>query len=198
MPPKKAPKALEEDFSDVPNLPELNSLIYTYVLDFKNKERKEQLLAKIKELSGSVSITADEIFEYGQQKLIIVEEEDEQNPEKRAKAAAQKLFQQMVVARRAKKEKIEQKIEEAKAAATEENPDPQPEIDPDEIDATFHLPDFPANIEEATGLNQEGYFFNLVLKVKEMPVYSQPEDPEAEAVLEETPEDQLIPEEEQK
>jgi hypothetical protein len=34
----------------------------------------------------------------------------------------------MVLARRAKKEKWERLTEEAKAAATEENPDPQPEI----------------------------------------------------------------------
>jgi hypothetical protein len=38
MPPKKAPKAIEEDFSDVAELPDLNSLTFSLALDFKNRE----------------------------------------------------------------------------------------------------------------------------------------------------------------
>lgn len=37
MPPKKGAKPVEEDFSDIDSLPELNSFIFGLVFDFKNK-----------------------------------------------------------------------------------------------------------------------------------------------------------------
>lgn len=81
------------------------------------------------------------------------------------------MFQQMVLARRAKKEKWERLTEEAKAAATEENPDPQPEINLNQIDSYFFLPDFPTNADESIALNKEKYAVQLILTVKEMPVF---------------------------
>lgn len=136
MPPKKGTKQIEEDFSDVPTLPPLNSLIFTLVMDFRNKERKAQVLEKIKEewKARVKVVTRDDIVDYGRKKLIIEEDEDVHNTKKVAQAAADKLFEQFVTARREKKERLQKLKEEAKAQATEENPDPQPNVNPNEID----------------------------------------------------------------
>ena len=96
MPPKPKIKEIVEDFSDAPNLPDLNYFIFNYSLDFKNKERKDALLAKIKEQFVAhkiITIINEEVIDYGKGKLIIVEEHDEKNPEKRVKALSMKLFQ---------------------------------------------------------------------------------------------------------
>ena len=119
-PPKKGDKSLEEDFSDVPTLPPLNSLIFTLALDFKDKERRSQVSTKIKEewKNKVRTITREEIIDYGKRKLTIAEDEDVKNIKKVAQAAAEKIFEQFVHARREKKEKIDKLKEEAKATAT--------------------------------------------------------------------------------
>ena len=169
---KKGAKAIEEDFSDVSTLPELNSLIFTMLLEFKNKERKQQVYDKIKEQwADKVKvITRDEIIDYGKKKLTISEDEDVKDVKKVAKAASEKLFEQFVTARREKKERIAQLTEDAKANATDENPDPQPDIDPNEIDCFFYMPDYPQNCEEAAALNSYKYALNSLIHLEEQPV----------------------------
>lgn len=171
MPPKKGAKPLEEDFSDVPTLPELNSLIFTMLLEFKNKDRKTEVYSKIKEeWKDKVKvITRDEIIDYGKRKQTIVEDEDIKDPKKVAKAASEKLFEQFVTARREKKDRLEKLKEEAKAQATEENPDPQPNTNPNEIDCYFHMPDYPSNYEEAAALNKFKYALNACIDIEERP-----------------------------
>lgn len=210
MPAKKPGKALEEDFSDVPTLPELNSLIFSMLLQFRDKERKQQVLTKIKEeWKDKVRvITRDDIIDYGKKKLTIESDEDAKDPERLGKSAAQKLFEQFVTARREKKDRINQAIEEAKAQATEENPDPKPDIDANKIDCFFHLPDFPATYEEAVALNKNKYALNALIHLEERPVLiekrGEPEldedghpIPDSEQVVmeeEEVPEANRIPE----
>lgn len=171
MPAKKGAKAIEEDFSDVPTLPELNTLLFTFLLEFRNKERKTQVLNRIKEEFKSKVrvITREDIIDYGKKKLTIVEDEDVKDVNKVAKAASEKIFEQFVQARREKRDRINQLKEEAKVHATEENPDPQPNINPNEIDVYFHLPDFPANYEEAAALNKFKYALNALIHVEERP-----------------------------
>lgn len=142
------------------------------LLEFRNKERKNQVYNRIKEeWKNKVKvITRDDIIEYGKKKLTIVEDEDAKDVNKVAKAASEKLFEQFVQARREKRDKIAQLTEEAKAQATEENPDPKPEIDPNAIDCYFHLPDFPSNYEEASALNRFKYALNALIHVEERPV----------------------------
>lgn len=80
MPPKPKIKEIVEDFSDAPNLPELNYFIFNLALDFKHKERKDQLFAKIKEQFAAhkvISLLTEDILEYGKGKLVIVEEADD-------------------------------------------------------------------------------------------------------------------------
>lgn len=171
-PPKKGAKSLEEDFTDVPTLPQLNSLIFTLITDFKDRERKAQVSAKIKdEWKNKVrTITREDIIDYGRRKLTIAEDEDVKNIKKVAQAAAEKIFEQFVHARREKKEKIDKLKEEAKAQATPENPDPQPVINPNEIDCFFYMPDYPSTYEEATALNSFKYALNALIYVEERPV----------------------------
>lgn len=135
-PPKKPGKAIEEDFSDVPTLPELNSLIFSMILEFKNKDRKAEVLTKLKDTwKDKVKvITRDDIIDYGRKKLTIEDDEDIKNVTKMAKAASEKLFEQFVQARREKKERHDKLYEEAKTKVTEDNPDPKPNIDPNAID----------------------------------------------------------------
>ena len=171
-PPKKGAKSLEEDFSDVPTLPPLNSLIFTLALDFKDKERRSQVSTKIKEewKNKVRTITREEIIDYGKRKLTIAEDEDVKNIKKVAQAAAEKIFEQFVHARREKKEKIDKLKEEAKATATPENPDPQPNINPNEIDCFFYMPDYPLTYEEASALNSFKYALNALVYIEERPV----------------------------
>ena len=177
---KKGAKAIEEDFSDVPTLPELNSLIFTMLLEFKNNERKQQVYSKIKEhwASKVKVITKDDIIDYGKKKLTIAEDEDVNDVNKVAKAASEKLFEQFVTARREKRDRIAQLTEEAKANATEENPDPQPEIDPNEIDCYFHLPDYPKTYEEAAALNRNKYALSVIHLEERPTVIEKKTDPE--------------------
>lgn len=169
-PPKKGAKAIEEDFSDVPTLPALNTLLFSLVLEFKNKERKQTVLNKIKEHWNVKVITREDIIDYGRKKLTIQEDEDLKDVDKVAKAASEKLFEQFVTARREKRDRIAKLTEEAKAQATEENPDPKPQLDPNAIDCYFHLPDFPANYKEAAALNRHKYALNTLIHIEERPV----------------------------
>jgi len=212
MPPKKGGKALEEDFSDVPTLPELNSLIFTMLMEFNDKDRKTQVVNMIKEewKEKVRVITRDDIIDYGKKKLTIESDEDAKNPDKVAKAASQKLFEQFVTARREKRDRINQLTEEAKGQATEENPEPVPDIDPNMIDCYFHMPDFPTSYEEACALNLHKYALNALIHVEERPAFiekkSDPEldeegnpIPDSEQVImeeEQVPEANKVPEEE--
>ena len=184
MPGKKPAKPIEEDFSDVDTLPSLNSLTFNLVLDFKNRERKDTLMAKIQEMfpeTPSVkTITDEEIVEYGQGKQVMVEEGEEEDPEKRGKAAGMKMFSISVESRREKKAAHEAKIAEAQAAATEEDPNPDPGINPDDIDTLFYLPNFPNGDVEAIEMNSENQAVNLVLHIKEMPVFKPKEKADGE------------------
>jgi hypothetical protein len=183
MPPKKNVKAIEEDFSDVPTLPELNALIFTMILDFKNKDRKQEVFNKIKDTwKDKVKvITREDIIDYGRRKLTIAEDEDVNNIQKVAKAASEKLFEQFVQARREKKEKLDKLKEEAKAQATEENPDPKPNVDPNAIDCFFHMPDYPKNDEEALALNSYQYALNTLVYIEEKPAtFERKVNPEAD------------------
>lgn len=170
-PPKKPGKAIEEDFSDVPTLPELNSLIFSMILEFKNKDRKAEVLTKLKDTwKDKVKvITRDDIIDYGRKKLTIEDDEDIKNVTKMAKAASEKLFEQFVQARREKKERHDKLYEEAKTKVTEDNPDPKPNIDPNAIDCFFHMPDFPKTYEEAAALNKFQYALNAMIHIVERP-----------------------------
>ena len=92
------------------------------------------------------------------------------NIKKVAQAAAEKIFEQFVHARREKKEKIDKLKEEAKATATPENPDPQPNINPNEIDCFLYMPDYPLTYEEASALNSFKYALNALVYIEERPV----------------------------
>ena len=171
-PPKKGAKSIEEDFSDVPSLPQLNSLIFGLALDFKDKERRAQVSAKIKdEWKAKVrTISREDIIDYGRRKLTIAEDVDVNNVKKVAQAAAEKIFEQFVHARREKKEKMDKLKEEVKAQATPDNPDPQPNVNPNEIDCFFYMPDYPLTCEEASALNSFKYALNALIYVEERPV----------------------------
>jgi hypothetical protein len=55
--------------------------------------------------------------------------------------------------------------EEAKAKATEENPNPEVYIDPNALDGLIYLVDYPQTKEEALALSEAGSAVNVVLKV---------------------------------
>ena len=184
MPPKKGAKAIEEDFSDVPTLPELNSLIFTMILEFKNKDRRQEVSDKIKDTwkEKVKVVTREDIIEYGKKKLTIEEDEDVNDISKVAKSASEKLYEQFVQARREKKERIEKLFEDAKAQATDDNPDPQPVIDTNEIDCFFYMPDYPKTSEEVAALNSWQYALNAMIYVEERPAIIEKKiDPELDA-----------------
>lgn len=69
--------------------------------------------------------------------------------------------------RRAKKERLQKLEEEAKAAATEENPNPEVHVNPDALDGLINLVDYPKTEEEALLLSKAGGAVNVVLKINQ-------------------------------
>ena len=124
------------------------------------------------------TISREEIVAHGKAKGLITDPPPADDPEAAsynpsqqiAKAAADKLSEMGTALRRSKRDRWQKAEEDAKAAATEENANPQPNVNPDEIDAFYNLPDFPASQEEALFLNESGFAINAVFVVEDQPI----------------------------
>ena len=176
MPPKKEVKK-EEELGDLESLPPLNSLIFSVVPRFNRKDHKEAVMKAINDSfpEKCKTLLREEIVAHGKAKGLITDPPPADDPEaskhkpadQLAKAAADKIFELSVGIRRLKRDRWQKAEEEAKAAATEENPNPAPNINPDEVDAFFNLPDYPSTAEEALRLNSQGYAVNAMFLIED-------------------------------
>ena len=179
MPPKKEAKK-EDEPGDGEALPPLNSLIFTVIPRFNRKDHREVVMKAITDSfpEKCKTISREEIVSHGKAKGIITDPPPADDPEaasyspvqQLAKAAADKLSELGTATRRSKRDRWQKAEEDAKAGATEENPNPQPNVNPDEIDSFYNLPDYPATQDEALSLNDCGYAINAVFVVEDQPI----------------------------
>ena len=201
MPPKQAKKADENDFSDLPTLPNANIFKFSCVCKtFFSAENREKVTKRVTEnlvptSAGKVTmLTREEIMTSGKAKGTILDQvaiqalpaEDPRREVSEdlmvARAAADRLFEISVSIRRAKKEKITRLEEEAAAKATEESPAQPIQLDSDQVDAMIYLVDYPQTKAEAFALAQCSYSLNGVFEINEVPKadYVEPDEDEEE------------------